>query len=462
MKRKGSVGLALVLGSSLLLGGCGSTKTEQDEIAEIVVDMQQAQVGSLTLQNSFVGNVSPQEQVYVIPFASGTVTEVNYNVGDYVNAGDVLFRIDDEGAQLQLRQAELTALSTNQQIAMANGSQQKSADLQLESAQIQAQSGFDQAEMAYVQVKDAQEKLENAIEQAEDGVEALERQLTATVSSGNAAAAAQVQEQLTQTRATLSELQSQEKSMKSQRQQAESAYRAAESGLDISKQSKDLTQGEMRQDAKEQSNTSLAMAQLGLESAQLAYSYYTVTAPISGVIQSKNVETNGLASTGTPAFTIANENSMTVTFQVSETVKNTLEIGQSITVERQNQEFTGNITEIGVAVNQQTGLFQIKANVQADGNVLPNGVSVKITADTYEAADRILIPYDAVYYDNEGAYVYLCVDGLAAKRYVVTDIFNDTTIAIIDGITAGDTVITSWSPRLLDGVEVVASDKVTE
>ena len=44
---------------------------------------------------------------------------------------------------------------------------------------------------------------------------------------------------------------------------------------------------------------------------------------------------------------------MTVTFQVSEAVKNTLTMGQEVTVERGTTSYAGSITEIGVAVNQQ-------------------------------------------------------------------------------------------------------------
>jgi multidrug efflux pump subunit AcrA (membrane-fusion protein) len=131
-------------------------------------------------------------------------------------------------------------------------------------------------------------------------------------------------------------------------------------------------------------------------------------------------------------------------------------VGDEIVVERNNVNYKGYITEIGVAVNQQTGLFQIKANVEADGDTLPSGVSVKITADTYNQSNAIIIPYDAVYYDNSGSYVYLCVDGKAVKTYVTTGIFNDTDIAVTDGINAGDTVITSWSARLIDGADVTA------
>ena len=41
----------------------------------------------------------------MVPLVSGTVTQVNYAVGDTVKEGDVLFRIDDEAAQLQMDNA---------------------------------------------------------------------------------------------------------------------------------------------------------------------------------------------------------------------------------------------------------------------------------------------------------------------------------------------------------------------
>ena len=145
-----------------------------------------------------------------------------------------------------------------------------------------------------------------------------------------------------------------------------------------------MSQGQALEDTKKQLSTSEQLANVGVESAELALSYYTVKAPISGTIQSKGVEVNGIAGSSNPAYTIANENMMTVTFQVSEAVKNTLTMGQEVTVERGTTSYAGSITEIGVAVNQQTGLFQIKAAVNADGSALPSGVSVKLTTDTQD------------------------------------------------------------------------------
>ena len=81
---------------------------------------------------------------------------------------------------------------------------------------------------------------------------------------------------------------------------------------------------------------------------------------------------------------------------------------------------------------------------------------MKITSNTYTAENELIIPYGAVYFENEGAYVYLNVDDKAVKTYVTPGIFDDTRIQIVDGIKEGDVVITSWSPRLLDGVSVDA------
>ncbi len=470
-KRNCSIGMALLMGGSLLLGGCGSNAVQDTaETSAVVVDMEQAQTGKLTLQNSFVGTVSPQELVYVIPFASGTVTDTYFEVGDQVNAGDVLFKIDDSAAKLQLEQAQLSAANVRQQADSALTTQQESANIQMDSSRVQAQSGYDQAQIAYVQAKNAYDQnyddLSDQIDACNANITQLENAIKAassSVSGGNASSVVQMKTQIETLKGTKKQLESSRNSLVAGLQQAESAYNAAKSSMNIVDRSQALSQGQALEDTKKQLSTSEQLANVGVESAELALSYYTVKAPISGTIQSKGVEVNGIAGSSNPAYTIANENMMTVTFQVSEAVKNTLTMGQEVTVERGTTSYAGSITEIGVAVNQQTGLFQIKAAVNADGSELPSGVSVKLTTDTYHTNDgAVLIPYDAVYYDNTGSYVYLSVDGKAVKTYVTTDLFDDTQISVIEGVQPGDTVITSWSPKLMNGVEVTAPVKAEE
>ena len=77
------------------------------------------------------------------------------------------------------------------------------------------------------------------------------------------------------------------------------------------------------------------------------------------------------------------------------------------TLERNGETFTAGITQIGQSVDSRTGLFEIKA--ATENTQLSNGVTVKITADTYRTNDALLLPYDAVYYEAEQAYVYCCL-----------------------------------------------------
>ncbi len=448
MKRKSCVVMSLMLCASMLFSACGSSETVQETVDAVLVDAQAAGRDTLVLSNAFVGTVSPEESVYIIPMAQGKVTETFFEVGDEVQAGDVLFKIDDSGAQLQLQQAQLTYANAKSQADSALTTQQESANLQLDMS-------VSQAETAYVQAQVAWKNASDALSDAEDAVDKLEKQYKQLKNSGVAS-----EEDIAAMKKQLNAAKDLEDKAQLAFNTAESAYETATKAYETAKASKKLTQGAVLDDTKEQLNTSLQLAQIAVDSAELALSYYSVTTPISGKVIGKSVEVNGMAAATSAAYTIAAEDTMTVTFQVSESIMNTLAKGQKVTVERNGAEFEGTIIEVGNAVNMQTGLFQIKASVKATGEQLPSGVSVSISSDTYTAENDIIIPYDAVYFENEGSYVYIEKDGHAVKTYITTGIFDDTSIQIIEGITEGDTIITSWSPRLIDGVEV--NVKMTE
>ena len=279
-KRNCSIGMALLMGGGLLLGGCGSNAVQDTaETSAVVVDMEQAQTGKLTLQNSFVGTVSPQELVYVIPFASGTVTDTYFEVGDQVNAGDVLFKIDDSAAKLQLEQAQLSAANVRQQADSALTTQQESANIQMDSSRVQAQSGYDQAQIAYVQAKNAYDQnyddLSDQIDACNANITQLENAIKAassSVSGGNASSVVQMKTQIETLKGTKKQLESSRNSLVAGLQQAESAYNAAKSSMNIVDRSQALSQGQALEDTKKQLSTSEQLANVGVESAELALS----------------------------------------------------------------------------------------------------------------------------------------------------------------------------------------------
>jgi len=460
-RKQTAAGIAVMLVLAMALGGCGKAAQETavtEEESAVTVSTRSVGTGTITLTNSFVGTISPQETVMVIPLTAGTVTETFFEVGDTVQAGDVLFKIDDEAAKLQYETAQLGVKNAQQTADSTMDNllnQQDSTSLQLEGSALQSKSSFEQAQIGYYTAKEAYEKLDKQCSDTKKQLEALK---ASQGISGNSPVSSK----------EMADLESDLASLQSARDQAwqgyltaGSGYRTAQEAMNLSDETEVMTQEQLDQSVastEDQLALSIDMAKLSAAQAELALDMYTVTAPVSGVIESKAVEVNGLVSQSGPAYTIVNNNTMTLTFQVSESVKDTLSPGQKITLERNNETYTASVTEIGTSVNPQSGLFQVKACVAANGTELPNGVSVKVSADTYRAENTMIIPYEAVYYENEGAYVYTSVNGRAVKTPITTGIFDDENIVVTGGLNLGDIVVTSWSPQLTDGVLLHAVD----
>lgn len=238
---------------------------------------------------------------------------------------------------------------------------------------------------------------------------------------------------------SIDQLETQRDSLKAQKETAEGTL--------------DITQSETYNETVASLQAGLAQAQVGLDSAAYQQSLYTLTAPISGTVESVGLTKNGMASASSIAFTISNKNTMQVTFYVTEDVRDEFTAGQAVTVSRGSSTYGGTITEIGNAVDMQKGLFKVKATIY-DMPDLASGVTASITTTCHSAKDVIVIPCDAVYYENGDAYVFVARDGTAVKTPVETGIYDDQNIAITSGLIEGQQVITTWSANLIDGCAI--------
>lgn len=246
--------------------------------------------------------------------------------------------------------------------------------------------------------------------------------------------------------AAVSNLESSIDQLETQRDSLKAQKETAEGTLDI-------TQGETYNETVASLQAGLAQAQVGLDSAAYQQSLYTLTAPISGTVESVGLTKNGMASASSIAFTISNKNTMQVTFYVTEDVRDEFTAGQAVTVSRGSSTYGGTITEIGNAVDMQKGLFKVKATIY-DMPDLASGVTASVTTTCHSAKDVIVIPCDAVYYENGDAYVFVARDGTAVKTPVETGIYDDQNIAITSGLLEGQQVITTWSANLIDGCAI--------
>lgn len=240
--------------------------------------------------------------------------------------------------------------------------------------------------------------------------------------------------------------------------------------------SQDLSNNVLREGQKQTSQNSISQAELGISQAQAGISQaqisidqaqenleaYTITATISGVVESVNIKEHDFAASSSPAFVISNKDTMVATYYVSEDVRNTFHIGQKISLEKDGMNYDGEVFEIGSAVDTNTGLFRVKAAVRGDTANLLSGTKATVTTDTYHENNAVIIPYDAVYYDGTQAYVYIVVDGKAKRTNVSTGLYDADQIVITEGLSSEDTIVTTWSAQLRDGVEVLTRESETD
>ena len=180
MNSKKATALGLVLALGMSVSACaGKEEAVQETEESVAVEVQTPKIGSLTLDTAYIGTVMPQEQVYVIPKTSGTVTETFFEVGDQVQAGDVLFKIDDEAAQLQMSNARAAYESAQAGVTAQNGGARDLQNYQTEEQIRQLRESLYDTDDQIAELednlgdlRDAGGKLSSAKEQAQAGVDA--------------------------------------------------------------------------------------------------------------------------------------------------------------------------------------------------------------------------------------------------------------------------------------------------
>lgn len=510
--KKRSVLLISLLACAMLIEGCTtssfsfSKKTEEvEEDKRITVKVDTPKTASISIEGDFIGDIESEEQVYVVSKLSGDVTETFFEVGDYVNAGDLMYTIDDTAAQISYKQAQASLSSANASLntAMA-GVNTANANVNATTASVtenfaktttndkQLQLGIDKANVDYANaeinigvLEDSLNKLMNNIYSSQAKLEealnmkaALENQYVATKDASLLPKIQELEGNITTLNSTLESLDSNRKQLQANIDTANNSKCLLVENEDIARSQKGdydnytkntIGTGGLASLASAQagvaqaeagvvqSKAGITQAQAAVDAAQLQLDYANVTAPVSGIITSKGVTKNNMTSTGSVGYTIMSEGNKYVVFYVSEEIMNSLYEGQSISLDRNGTNYDAVITENPGVVDSQNGLFKVKALVNA-GDQLVNGVKVKITMMTQHADDVMTVPIDAVYHESEKSYVYSYDNGKAKKLYVETGLFNDEVIEIISGLNDSDKIITTWSSQLRDGVEVNVSN----
>ncbi len=463
---------ALIVSSLVVMSGCsmGMAPTEgaaevaaEQEVLVLDVITQSPEISDIQRQAEYIGRVAPSETVMVIPKTAGEVTTVNFEVGDTVNAGDVLFKMDNTIGLMQLEQSQLSIDNAQRAIDNITGvqyqSQLNSLETQLalaESSQkwaLQTEEDFDE------NFRDSVNALDDQRDGAKEAVDAARAHHYDLIKAGAPEADIETAYQaLLKAETTLEMIEDNlDGVMDSRDGTLDQLYQGLEASainIDALEESLELMTGEQLEETREGLNAQLTAAQLAYKLTAEQIGYSTVTAPVSGVIQQVNVDVHGMASQQNAAFVIASEDDMTVTFNVPAETAVNMETGDTVSLDIMDALYTGTITEVSNTIDANSGLFAIEAVIQGSSGEILTGVQAVVTATTAKSQQAVTIPAGAVYYDNGRAYVFQIEDGKAKKSFIEIGISNNESVEVTNGLTTSSEIITSWSSLLVDGVAV--------
>jgi len=219
--------------------------------------------------------------------------------------------------------------------------------------------------------------------------------------------------------------------------------------------------GNATQSTLDQATSELAVAQSVLELVLTQHDKQSIKAPFPGVLGFRLVSPGAYVTAGTPLVNLEKIDRLKVTFSVAEIYLERLTVGQRIEVSADavpGSKFEGFIYAIDPAIDVSGRAIKVRASLDnRDGRLRP-GLLARIVV---KGAPRnaVIVPESALVPRGNDLLVYKTDNGRALEIKVRTGRRVSGFVEIVEGIAAGEQVVTAGQQRLHDGasVEIVHS-----
>lgn len=195
-----------------------------------------------------------------------------------------------------------------------------------------------------------------------------------------------------------------------------------------------------------------------LRQAQMAMSYATVTAPISGTVTMVNANVGSYATASAPMFEIANVDTLEISTGINEQNVSKIKIGQEVLLKINSvseQWMSGTITEISKVMNSQTKSYPVTIAMSNKDDALVAGMYAEVQVVVDRAEDVLVIPVDAIVYKEAKPVAFLAQPDGTVKETALTLGINDGDYYVVTkGLKAGDQIVVKGNGNLVEGEAV--------
>lgn len=367
--------------------------------------------GDVSRTFSALGTIRPKQETAIIADVPGRVRQLHVEIGDWVEAGDLVVSLDDQELRIQADQAEAALKAAQANLARLKAGARPAEIEQVEAQVRQARANFEQAEIQFERVQALYETgaaTRADLDQVETGFEV-----------------------------------------------AQAALQAAESQLALVRQgasAEELAAAEAQ----------VAQTEAGYRLASLQLSKAQIQAPITAAITDIPVNPGDFVGAGTPVAMAMVLDPVVVRVEVGGRDVVHLHRGQDADVRLDafpGRTFDGEVAVVEAAA-APSGLFGIRIEVPNEDGALRAGMSARVNITVESAEDVLYIPETALVHESGSHYVYVARNGAAAKVPVELGLIASGRVEIASGLEEGDQVIISDLSFLSDGHPIRVTEVV--
>jgi membrane fusion protein, multidrug efflux system len=198
-----------------------------------------------------------------------------------------------------------------------------------------------------------------------------------------------------------------------------------------------------------------------LETLRSQYAKYSITSPVSGMVDDVNVNPGENTMPGMPIARVVNNSILTVKADVSEKYVRVVHIGDSVMLKFPGlgEEMGAKVSAVGQIINPANRTFSVVVNIPKGSEMLKPNLLAMVTIYDYVNPKAITIPSNIILSTGTDSYVYVLETKgktkIATRRVIKTGNVAGAFTEIISGLSEGDTIITENYNSLSEGAEVM-------
>ncbi|EOV9409042.1 multidrug efflux RND transporter periplasmic adaptor subunit VmeC [Vibrio parahaemolyticus] len=228
--------------------------------------------------------------------------------------------------------------------------------------------------------------------------------------------------------------------------------------------------GSISKEAYDEAEANYYSLKADIESLKATIDRREIKAPFAGVVGIRNVYLGQYIQAGSDIVRLEDSSVMRLRFTVPQTDISRIKLDQEVDIfvdAYPDQPFKGSISAIEPAVNVQSGLIQVQADIPNSDGKLRSGMFARANIIMPKLANQVTLPQTAITFTLYGDNVYIVTEEDGEKRvkqHVVKVGERTKDIAhILEGVKPGDVVVTSGQVRLSNHakVSIVESNAIT-